>query len=66
MPSVYAQAQEHSGTAVTADGSSQPSVAAQSPTPQKPLRESAESRSTNGKDDSHILGALLIYIKAQS
>lgn len=50
LPFSYAQAQENVETAVSADGSPKPSIAAQSPTPQKPLQESSNGRTTNGAE----------------
>lgn len=50
LPVVSAQVQGSIRSASSADGSPQPSVAAQSPTPHKPLRESEDGRSTDGEE----------------
>jgi len=51
LPTVFAQAQQDVESAVNAQGTPEPSLAAESPAPQKPLREQEDpSRTGDGKD----------------
>jgi len=55
-PIVFAQIHDDTDTTVTADGSPQPSVAAQSSTPQQPLHEQADGRrKIDGRDTISLL-----------
>jgi len=65
LPIVHAQAADNVDATASADGSQQPSLAAQSPISQKPLQSQDDGRTADGKEGLHVAWAWLMRMKLQ-